>query len=106
DEPQELACDGSHDLLLGLAGGQELAVAVTEPMLGFPGDLLHRLALPTLSCRQGFAEAGPVAIAPGCLDHDTPQMSVAGFADGTAADACPTGVLARDRSAVTHQLPR
>ena len=50
--------------------------------------------------------AGAMPIGPGRLDHDAPQMRVAGFADAAATDARPTRVLTRDRTRVAHQLPR
>src|SRR6185436_20842206 len=59
-----------------------------------------------LSPAQGPADGGPMSVRPGGLPDDPAKMAVAGLCDGTPADLPATGVLARDRAAVTHQLSR
>ena len=61
-EPQQLPSDGRDDLLLGLASGHEPAVTMEEPMLGFPGHLFDRLALPALLSSGSLSEGGVITL--------------------------------------------
>src|SRR5215469_4143449 len=49
DEAQKLASNGRDDLLPSFPSGHELAITMEEPVLGSPGDLLHRLSLAALT---------------------------------------------------------
>ena len=90
---------------LVLACRRQSGVALVQPVLCFPGDLLDLFRHPLLS----LAQAGPTAgrtITPGRFDGDSSQMCVACLGDASASRPLAAGVLAGNRSAVTHQLPR
>src|SRR5712671_6002895 len=103
DEAEQLAPDGRDRLLFALAAPHQLHVALMQALLRLPGQLSHgRTAVP-LAGGEGLADGGAVAVGPGRLDHNAPQMGIAGLADRPAADARTARVLARDGSRVAHE---
>ena len=82
DGPQE-ACEltgnGRAHLDLDLAGADQGLIAAAEPLLGLPGDGLHRVAAlsgPPLQMR-GLARRE--AVAPGGLGEHPPDVPIAGL---------------------------
>src|SRR5207237_8817258 len=84
DKAGQLARHRRHYLLLDLAARHEPDVAVVQPVLRFPGDLLHLLARVRLAPPQLAAHVGPMAIRPGRLDEDATQVRIAGLGDRAA----------------------
>ena len=107
DEAEQLTPHRGHDLLLVLAPSpSSTPVATVQPVLRLPGDRLHLLAQPFLALAQRGTLAGPMAVGPGRLDHDAPQVRVARLGDRPAPHLVPARVLARHHAAVAHQLSR
>src|SRR5262245_19189813 len=81
-------------------------VAIVQTVLRLPGDGLHLFAQTLLALAQGGPFRRPVAVGPGRLDHDSPQVGVAGLRDRAATHLLPARVLARYHAAVAHELIR
>ena len=85
---------------------REPTIAGTEPDLRFPGDVADNLWKSLEPVVQLAADAGLHSISPSPFDQDTPCKSVACLSDAAAADCCPTRMLGRRQTKVSHHLAR
>src|SRR5262249_52446448 len=84
--------------------GEQLAIALAEPHLGLPADILEDFGLffasqwsmPTDLCR--------VSIGPGALDQRTPGRSIAGFGNRALPAPWPPGGLRGSQAQIIHEL--
>ena len=106
DEAQQFAPHGGDDLALVFACRRQSGIAFREPDLRLPGDLLDGFRHSFLSLAQPGADGGPQPITPGRFNNDTSEMSVACLGNASTLRSVAAGVLAGNRAAVTHQLPR
>ena len=106
DEAQQLAPHGGNDLALVLACRQKPRIASGQPNLRLAGNLLDLFRHILLSLAQRRPDARPEPITPGGFHCNAPQMRVAGLGNAPALRPLAAGVLAGDRAAVSHQLPR
>src|SRR4051812_48735754 len=103
---QQFTSNSSDDLGFILAGRRELFIACTQTPLRLPGDVLDFLLQALLSFQQKAAHPRFVLVGPGCFDHHSSQMSVAGLGDSASLDAVAARVFTRNQPAVAHQLTR
>ena len=105
-QSEALSCpDGRHDLLFAFPPRRQRAIARVQPVLRLPGDRFYLLTDGLLALEERPPPGRPVSVRPGRLNHDAPQVGIAGLGDPAAADPVTAGVLAGHRAAVAHQLP-
>ena len=81
DEAEQLSAERGDHLLFGLAPRQQGPVTRMQAMLRVPSNGLDGFARAALTCRQRFADARTMAVAPSRLGHDAPQVCVARLTD-------------------------
>ena len=89
------ACPPSH----------EAAIATIQALLGAPRGGAEPEGLPLLPAFERASQVRLMAVVPGRLDQDTPQMRVAGARNAPPPDARSTGVFRRDKSDEGHHGP-
>ena len=104
DEAEEFAPDGRHDLLFAFPPRRQGAIARVQPVLRLPGDSFHLLTDGLLTLEERPPPGRPVPVRPGRLNHDAPQVCIAGFGNAATADPVAAGMLAGYRAAIAHQL--
>src|SRR6185503_21104803 len=82
--------------------------SLVETVLSLPSDRLNfGIQLESfLSPPQEPRDVGAMLVTPGTLDDNPPQMRIAGFRNGATQNAITAGMLAGDKTAIAHQLPR
>src|ERR1700690_1349387 len=104
DEAEQLAPHGGHHFLVWHASFGKSPIATMEPVLGFPGDRLHRLLDVFLARSKGSVDPRPMPVGPRRFNEHAAKMTVAGLGDPAAPRLAAARVLARHRTAVAHQL--
>src|SRR5579862_287495 len=105
DESQQFAANGSYDLGFVFVLGSQFFVASAETPLSFPGDGLGFFVQPLLPLGQPTSDPGFMLVGPSGFQDDSSEMRIAGFGNVSSLDAVAAGVLARDQTAIAHQLP-
>src|SRR6516162_11963406 len=83
---------------------EKFSVTEVQSILRFPADLFNLLAQPDLSFQQVSAAPRPELIGPGGFNDHTSQVSVARLGNAAAVASFSTRELARNETAVAHQL--
>ena len=92
-EREDLPGDGRHDDVWVLAAGGEAPEPFAEPDLRFPGDFLDGLRLMVESLSDDLGDLRRVAVGPGALDKNMPDMGIAALGDPSEPAALPGGVF-------------
>ena len=121
DGPQEcchLASNGSHHHGQLLAGSAEPTIPGTQPELGFPSDIAHRLRQSLDAGSQCFADPGGMTIGPSGFNQSPSRASIASKRQTLASHRiagralCPepvretTSAVAAYRTGAHRRFPR
>ena len=103
-KPSSSPSHGGHNFPLIFAGGQQGAITLVESVLRLPCNFFDFFAEPLLAFAESGSDGGSVSVAPGRLHQNPTQVSIASLSNGTALYPFSTGILARHRPAVPHEL--
>lgn len=95
-----------HDLVGVFPAGDESSIALTEPHLRFPTDVLDDFRLVGEPQVQVATDLGRGARGPGAVDQDASGMGGAGLGERSLATLCTAGGFRRNQAHTLHQCPR
>src|SRR5581483_5598192 len=98
----KLSPDRSNDVWLVLAARGQFFVSRMQTVLRLPGNFLNIIGQVLLSSPQLATEPRTVAVRPGGLYDDSPQVSITCLGDSPSSNRLATGELARHQPAITH----
>lgn len=87
-----------------LAAGEQSSIALAQPDLGFPTDVLEGFRWCFESELQMPAALRGLAIRPSAFDQGASRMGIAGFGDGALSASLPRGILRRNQAQELHEL--
>jgi hypothetical protein len=95
----------SHDHSIGVfAAGAQLAIAFTEPPLGFPTDILDGFGHLVQTPWEVTTDLGGIAVSPGTFAEGPARVGMAGFGDRALVAMVSRGIFCGCQAEVTHPL--